>query len=136
MAALEPTEVSLKRITYITEYQVTSSTPQSNELIARFGLKREEMQMKVNQNTLVEISSKITNWENIAAQLHLDPSDRENIGKKNSSETTKGLHALERWTEKLGKDATYYCLIGPLIKAGRKDLAEMVCELYIASEKG
>ena len=100
------------------------------KLISENGLDADKLSVKMPKAFLIHIASCIKNWSDIAPYLGFEIGDFEEVFQSSGSEKSKKLFVLEKWSTKLGEEATFCQLIEIFLVAEREDLAERVCEYY------
>ena len=65
-------------------------------------------------------------WKLVAGYLGVSNDHTDALDQENSSVADKIIAMLNAWKQKKGKSATRSCLMSALVRAERKDLAEMV----------
>lgn len=90
-----------------------------------------DMSIPVPYELLVFISESMNNWRDIAPYLGLQAVDREDIMENGTTAQERRLLMLEKWREKLGNTSTFFNLVKGFLDAGRRDLADQVCEFFI-----
>jgi len=92
------------------------------------GISQEQLKQPVTDEHILEISLKMTKWEDWASALKLSETQIEDVDNHRTMHR-KRLAVLQVWQESLGSTATYEKLIYALLKFKMRKMAEFVCSL-------
>ena len=92
------------------------------------GISQEQLKQPVTDEHILEISLKMTKWEDWASALQLSETQIEDVDDHRTMHR-KRLAVLQVWQESLGSTATYKKLIDALLKFKMRKMAEFVCSL-------
>ena len=107
-----------------------------SEVLADKGLDKGILECPCTPEHRNVIALQITSWETLAPFIGLSSSDEEEIEEDNKSTKSKRIALLRKWSEKLGKRATYLHLMKGFAKIERRDLIEQLCDVFIESWSG
>ena len=104
------------------------AVPSYDELLARVGVEKSEMEQTVQDSHLTKFSFKLDRWELLAKSLELPKSEIEKIKEQGDAEERRDK-MLECWKQRCGSRATYETLTRALLRINRTDLAEILISL-------
>lgn len=103
------------------------------ELQDRFHLSQAQLDAEVMVDDLAEVSSNIADHEMLGPTLGLKADDMAAIHEKNSQDIQR-LTVLTKWKQRFVWKATYRVLIEALLRRGRADCAQNMCEMLAQSK--
>lgn len=108
---------------------VASMDLQQTKAEITIGISQEQLKQPVTEEHSLEISLKMTKWEDCASALKLSETQIEDIDTENRTPHGKRLAVLRVWQQTYGSTATYEILIDALLKIKMRKMAEFVCSL-------
>ena len=112
---------------------MASVAEQLKSLLEHCRLKEEDCSKKVTDKHLQKICSFCTKWRDLYPHLDMKQIDVSSAERDGNDEDEKRQRFLDRWQSKKGRDATYEKLMRGLLEIERKEEAESVCELLLAT---
>ena len=110
-----------------------ASKPSLVEVLGRYSLTEQQIDVACSHEHMVEIASKVNKWDYLAFHIGLDDADVTDIEHdKPHGHRSQCVAALLKWRQKFGSNATYLSLAKGLEKVSRLDLVEAVCKMFIA----
>ena len=100
-----------------------------SQLLREKGLDLTQLNIKCTDEHLRCISEFLVEWQDVLPYLGLEDPVREEIEASNKRERGRRLMMLQKWKQKYAFKATYKKLVEVLLKIGRADDAEKVCDL-------
>jgi hypothetical protein len=97
--------------------------------ISRCDLKIEYLQEECPRKVRLEIAERLTDWEMVGRYLDLSEQELTAVERENHTEAQRRVAMLETWHKREGKDATHLRLANALLRHGRKDLVELLCQI-------
>ena len=104
------------------------------EVLAEKGLEQRTLDCPCTFEHRNDIARHITNWKALAPFIGLERTDEEDIEEDNTTVKTRRIALLRKWSEKRGKGATYLHLMKGFAQISRRDLIEMLCDIFSASQ--
>ena len=89
----------------------------------------EKLDQPCKTKLLNDLALSIADWQSIARLLGLTEAEVAEIDEDNKNAKQKRMKMLQKWWEKLGRQATYRKLIEVFIKMKHTDLVEKLCNL-------
>ena len=100
-----------------------------DDILAKQGLKREDVDKECSQAIRFEIAMKITDWKMAGHYLSIPSQTLRDIKIENETEDERRIVLLQTWHKREGRKATYYRLLEALHRLHRRDLVEDLCGL-------
>ena len=97
--------------------------------LAYHGLEESQLKIKCDEKVFHKLAPKMDKWREIARHMKLEKGVTNSVEGERLDEEGKCYRLLEVWKERLGHKATYELLVVCLLKAGRANLADVVCEV-------
>ena len=109
-----------------------ASKPSLVEVLGRYSLTEQQINVPCSHEHMVEIASKVNKWECLVLSIGLTDIEVTAIQRdKPNDYRLQCSAALLKWRQKFGSNATYLSLAKGLEKVGRLDLVETVCKMFI-----
>ena len=97
----------------------------------------EKLNLWLNQpcsdDHLCEIALSISDWQSVAPFLGLTDVLEEQIERDYANTKLQRIAMLRTWRRKFGQTATYRALLRTVLRLGRADIAETVCDILVRS---
>ena len=104
------------------------------DLIVKNGLSPHQLDQEVSEEHLRDVSRIIADHEIVGAELGLTTADATAIVSDARTQELQKMEMLKKWKQRFAWKATYRQLIEALLKCGRGDNAQNVCELLVQSK--
>lgn len=101
-----------------------------DEVLQRYGLKEEHLNISCSLEQRSEIAEAIVNWKDLAPAIGLDEKDVITIKSDHQDYRSQCSAALTRWEEIKGKEATYLSLAKALTAKRNASCVEKLCEIF------
>ena len=101
--------------------------PSLDEIIAHHGLTAPHLQQKCPREIRIQIAEKVVDWKMIGAYFGIGKEKLAAIDRDNNTEDQRKVALFDAWSEKDGKDATFFKLADVLHRRQRRDLVELLC---------
>lgn len=104
-------------------------------LLARKGLKREDLQWRTKKEHRDRIAVKLsTDWRSCGAVLGISEEELDAITKDNKWSRNRRLAMLQKWDAENGEEATYLRLVQALAAIGRDDLVVYLVDIFVLEQ--
>ena len=107
--------------------------PSLEDILSRYGLKRDDFEQECPQEVRVRIAGKIVDWKMTGYHFGLSEEKLAAIERDNNTEDQRRVALLNTWNKKDGRGATYFKLADVLYRRGRSDLVERLCDEFTGS---
>ena len=95
-----------------------------DSLLARKGLKREDLKRQIKEKQLHKIAVRVSDWKGCGPFLGISKQDIDDIECDERKTSDKRFALFIRWKRLNGEEATYLKLAEALVGIGRRDLVE------------
>ena len=114
--------------------EVSVASP--DDIAAKIGLQAEMLDLSCEESSFLSLSDFVHPWRLVFTEL-LPPLDLSDIDAENCgmSEKEKRVASLQKWKSRYGTEATYRVIIQSVLKCGRINNAEGICQHLLQASK-